>query len=109
MLAGGRAITRTGVERKPNGAAGKAGPNELAGVRPTAAQVRYLRRGLDQPGGKLPLFDDSGAAISPRTIRSCVKQGWAAPWISNPVKPDWFVCKLTDRGRSAVVDEPSVT
>jgi hypothetical protein len=71
-------------------------------VRPTVAQTRYLRRGLDQPGGKLPLFDNSGAAISPRTIRSCVKQGWAEPWIRNPIKPDWLVCKLTERGRSAI-------
>ena len=66
--------------------------------KPTRTQLRYLRRGLDQPAGKLPLFDEFGAAISPRTIRSCVKQGWAESWISNPIKPDWLVCRLTPQG-----------
>jgi hypothetical protein len=26
--------------------------------------------------------------------------GWAEPWFSNPLKPDWLVCKLTDTGRA---------
>lgn len=69
---------------------------------PTAAQRRWLRRGLDQPGGKLPMFDNDGGAISARTIRSCIAHGWAEPWFENPVKPDWLVCKLTDQGRAAV-------
>lgn len=73
-------------------------------VKPTAAQRRYLRRGLEQPAGKLPLFDESGAAISPRTIRSCIKQGWAESWIANPIKPDWLVCRLTPQGRKIVED-----
>lgn len=68
-------------------------------ARPTAAQKSWLARGLDQPGGKLPLFDVSGRRVSPRTIRSCIEQGWAEPWFINPVKPDWLVCKLTPRGR----------
>ncbi|MFQ5783828.1 MAG: hypothetical protein ACE5H8_03270 [Alphaproteobacteria bacterium] len=71
-------------------------------VRPTATQRRWLRRGLDQPGGKLPLFDESGQTINAQTIRSCIRQGWATPWIRNPIKPDWLVCKLTDAGRAAV-------
>lgn len=70
--------------------------------RPTPAQRRWLTRGLDEPGGKLPLFDDAGQAISPQTIRSCVREGWAEPWIHNPIKPDWLVCKLTDAGRAAL-------
>jgi hypothetical protein len=45
------------------------------------------------------LFDEAGAAISPRTIRSCIRQGWAEPWFSNPIKPDWLVCRLTPKGR----------
>jgi hypothetical protein len=72
-----------------------------AELRPTLAQLRYLRRGLDQPGAKLPLFDEEGAAISPRTIRSCIRQGWAEPWFRNPIKPDWLVCRLTAKGRRA--------
>lgn len=65
---------------------------------PTAAQKRWLQKGLDQAGGKLPLFDDEGRQIPARTIRSCVAAGWAEPWFSNPIKPDWLVCKLTAAG-----------
>lgn len=66
--------------------------------KPTWAQFRYLVRGLDQAGGKLPLFDDQGQEIDSRTIRSCIVRGWAQPWHRNPVKPDWLVCRLTDAG-----------
>jgi hypothetical protein len=66
---------------------------------PTAAQRAWLVRGLDQPGGKLPLFDEFGQHIDPRTVRACVEQGWAKPWYPNPLKPDWMVCKLTAQGR----------
>ncbi|TAN58262.1 MAG: hypothetical protein EPN26_01730 [Rhodospirillales bacterium] len=58
-----------------------------------------MRRGLDQPGGKLPLFDEEGQRYHERTIKSCLERGWAQPWFSNPLKPDWLVCKLTDEGR----------
>lgn len=71
----------------------------LAGGRPTAGQLKWLVRGLDQPGGKLPLFDENGQKVSERTVRSCVEKGWAEPWFVNPLKPDWSVCKLTEAGR----------
>jgi len=74
---------------------------------PSALQRAWLRRGLDQPGGKLPLFDEYGQHIDPRTVRACVEQGWAKPWYPNPLKPDWMVCKLTARGR-AVAQSQSV-
>ena len=70
--------------------------------RVSLAQRAWLSRGLNQPGGKLPLFDESGQRISPRTIRSSIDQGWAEPWFANPTKPDWLVCKLTDHGRAAL-------
>lgn len=70
--------------------------------RPTAVQKAYLARGLDQPGGKLPLFDKQGQRYSERTIRSCIEQGWAEPWFDNPVKPDWLVCRLTEAGRTCL-------
>ncbi len=66
---------------------------------PTQIQRLWLRRGLDQPGGKLPLFDMFGQHIDPRTVRACVEQGWAEPWYANPLNPDWLVCKLTPLGR----------
>ncbi len=68
--------------------------------RPTVVQLDWLARGLRQPGGKLPLFDRDGRRVGPRTVRSCVRAGWAEPWFANPVKPDWLVCKLTEAGRA---------
>ena len=70
-------------------------------ARPTASQLRYLKSGLDQPGGKLPLFDQFGQAISRNTIRSCIEHGWAERWFENPTKPDWLVCRITEEGRIA--------
>jgi len=73
-----------------------------AGIRPTASQRRWLIRGLRQPGGKLPLFDENGRRIGDRTKRSCIDRGWAEPWFNNPLKPDWTVCRLTPAGRAAL-------
>lgn len=75
------------------------------GAKPSKVQLAYLRRALQQPGGKLPLFDEEGQRISDRTVRSCIEQGWAEPWFNNPLKPDWLVCKLTDEGRAAALPE----
>ncbi len=76
--------------------------SDSAAARPTASQRAWLARGLDQPGGKLPLFDVQGKQVSPRTVRACIDQGWAEPWFANPLKPDWLVCKLTALGRKLV-------
>ncbi len=70
--------------------------------RPSAVQRVWLRRGRDQPGGKLPLFDQHGQRVDSRTIRSCVENGWAEPWFHNPLKPDWLICRLTQAGRAAI-------
>jgi len=69
-------------------------------VKITKQQLRWLQRGLDQAGGKLPLFDDKGRKINERTIQSCIERGWAEPWFNNPLKPDWLVCKITESGRN---------
>ena len=74
-------------------------------ARPTPAQRRWLERGRDQAGGKLPLFDEDGRDVDPRTIKSCIRQGWAEPWIANPIKPDWLVCRLTAAGREMLERE----
>ena len=70
---------------------------------PSRAQSDWLRRGLEQSGGKLPLFNEEGQQVNERTVRSCIDKGWAEPWFSNPLKPDWIVCKLTDQGRQAIL------
>ena len=72
-------------------------------ILPTKAQIKWLRQGLNQAGGKLPLFDSNGQKISSRTVNTCIKQGWAEPWFNNPIKPDWLVCKLTNAGRRVFI------
>ena len=75
--------------------------NELEGDLPTLVELLYLRRGLTQAGGKLPLFDLDGQDVDAAIVRRCVDRGWAEPWFNNPLKPDWLVCKLTEAGRRA--------
>lgn len=74
--------------------------------RPSEAQWRYLERGLTEPGGKLPLFDRNGQAIPRKTVEACMAHGWAEPWVANPMKPDWLVCKLTAAGYRALGRRP---
>ncbi len=100
----GEATKRSSVRGRP-GARSKrkeASGTASGGRGPTPAQALWLARGLDQAGGKLPLFDADGRRIAEKTIRACIAAGWAEPWFSNPIKPDWLVCRLTDAGRIAV-------
>ena len=83
----------------PLGALRALNDNDDHDIQPSLPELFYLRRGLDQPGGKLPLFDLDGQTIAPQVVRACLKRGWAAPWFNNPLKPDWLVCKLTAAGR----------
>lgn len=73
--------------------------NEVGDDAPTVHELLYLRRGLNQPGGKLPLFDLDGQDVDVDVVKRCLSRGWAEPWFNNPLKPDWLVCKLTDSGR----------
>ncbi len=72
------------------------------GAAPLRAELAYLRRGLRQPGGKLPLFDRRGQEVDSATVSVCLANGWAEHWFTNPVKPDWLVCRLTPAGRAVV-------
>jgi len=76
----------------------KASSEPSPDLRPSAAQLRYLARGLEEPGGKLPLFDRDGREIPRKTIEACIAHGWAEPWVANPMKPSWLVCRLTAEG-----------
>ena len=75
--------------------------NELEGDLPTMVDLLYLRRGLSQAGGKLPLFDMDGQTVADDVVQRCLARGWAEPWFNNPLKPDWLVCKLTEAGKRA--------
>ena len=74
-------------------------------TRPNPAQRRYLARGLTQPGGKLPLFDENGQHVHPALVKACIAHGWAETWFGNPLKPDWLICKLTEEGRRSVEEK----
>ena len=89
-------VARKPARKIPRGSKGSA--------RPSGAQRVFLSRGLSQPGGKLPLFDENGQTVHQQTVKSCLREGWAEPWIGNPLKPDWLVCKLTAAGRRAVTN-----
>ena len=78
--------------------------NELEGDLPTINELLYLRRGLTQAGGKLPLFHLDGQDVEASVVRRCVARGWSEPWFNNPLKPDWLVCKLTDAGRRVATE-----
>jgi len=76
---------------------------------PCPAADAWLRRGLGHPGGKLPLFDEEGQRIPAEIIKTCLEQGWAEPWFSNPLKPEWLICKLTPEGRAMLGALPPPT
>ncbi len=81
-------------------------PTPVPRPRPSPVQLEWLRQGLDQPGGKLPLFDSEGRRYTIGFVRSCIDQGWAEPWFVNPLKEDWLICRLTRAGRAHVLREP---
>jgi hypothetical protein len=96
-----REATEHPAARRQRSPADHAAEN-AAVVRPTEAQRRYLARGLQEPGGKLPLFDREGREVPKKTIEACIAHGWAEPWVKNPIKPDWLVCRLTPAGLRAL-------
>ena len=75
-----------------------------ASLKVSSAQRKWLERGLTQPGGKLPLFDEDGRKVNTAVVKKCVEMGWAEPWFSNPAKSDWLVCKLSSSGRALLSD-----
>jgi hypothetical protein len=81
----------------------RANSSSSKAAKPTDPQRKWLERGLSQPGGKLPLFDQNGRRVDSRIVQACLEKGWADHWFTNPLKPDWQVCKLTEAGR-AVLD-----
>lgn len=74
-------------------------------AKPSLTQLAWLKQGLKQPGGKLPLFDHDGQRIDAHTVQACINHGLAEPWFSNPLKPDWLVCKLTEKGRRILIEQ----
>jgi hypothetical protein len=98
----------TNLSQIPVSPAGHHENTNKAAVRPSLPQRRYLERGLDQPGGKLPLFDRDGREIPEKTVEACIAHGWAERWTTNPIKPDWLVCRLTPAGYRVLGRAPPV-
>lgn len=82
-------------------------PNKILvpSAAPTDEQRRWLGTGLQQPGGKLPLYDEKGLRIPAALIAACVQAGWAAPWAINPTRTDNQICRLTEAGRQVLQKE----
>ena len=97
-------VPAAGKARKPASAAGRKAGTPGGRRVPSELQLIWLRRGLSQPGGKLPLFDDSGQRVSSSVIAACRRAGWIEPWFHNPIKPSWEVCRLTDAGRAMLAE-----
>jgi hypothetical protein len=70
---------------------------------PTPLQREWLKRGLDDPQGKLPMFDDEGQELDQRTVQACLENGWAEKWFENPLRPEVPVCRLTEKGRVVAI------
>jgi len=68
----------------------------------STSERAYLTMGLKQPGGKLPIFDDTGQTFPTSVVKKCIERGFAERWFANPMKPDWLVCRLTETGRRAL-------
>jgi hypothetical protein len=83
-------------------------PTETGAV-PEDRHLHWLRRGLSQPGGKLPLFDEEGQRVDRAVVKACLAAGWAERWFNNPLKPDWVVCRITDAGRAILSIHPDGT
>ena len=71
----------------------------------SAAQRLWLSAGLSQAGGKLPLYNAQGLAIADDIRESCIAAGWAEPWVLNPHQGAARVCRLSDAGRTLLLQQ----
>jgi len=79
-------------------------------VRPSPDELNWMRRGLGQPGGKIPVFDENDNPVDPKIVRRCLEQQWVEPWIGNQKNPDnlYMACRLSPLGRRLVGREPQL-
>ncbi len=62
----------------------------------------WLNGGLNREDGRLAIFDTFGEPVNKAVIKTAIASGYAEPWFSNPMRPQWTVCRLTAKGRAAV-------
>jgi hypothetical protein len=61
--------------------------------------LAWLKTGVNNPEGRLSLFDGGGQRIDGKIQRFAIQSELAEGWFANPMRPDWMVCRLTERGR----------
>ena len=62
----------------------------------------WLKGGLRREDGRLAIFDTFGEPVNKAVIKTAIASGYAEPWFSSPMRPQWTVCRLTAKGRAAV-------
>ena len=62
----------------------------------------WLNGGLNRTDGRLAIFDTFGEPVNKAVIKTAIASGYAEPWFSSPMRPQWTVCRLTAKGRAAV-------
>lgn len=63
----------------------------------------WLRAGLSRPDGRLAMFDQFGEPVNKAMVRSAIAFGLVEPWFASPMRPQWTVCRLTPKGRQALI------
>jgi len=72
-------------------------------ARETEIELRnWLEAGSQRTDGRLAMFDQFGEPVSKGVIKTAIASGLAEPWFSSPMRPQWMVCRITQKGREAL-------
>jgi len=78
-------------------------------ARETDIEMRqWLAGGATRADGRLALFDSFGEPVNKSIVKQAIANGLAEPWFASPMRPQWTVCRLTQKGRAAL-DRQSAT
>ena len=58
----------------------------------------WLSGGEAREDGRLAIFDQFGEPIDKKVIKTAIASGFAEPWFASPMRPQWTVCRLTQKG-----------
>jgi len=73
-------------------------------AREIEAEMRnWLHGGLDREDGRLAIFDMFGEPVNKAVVKSAIASGLAEPWFASPMRPQWTVCRITEKGRAAMM------
>ena len=86
---------------------GKVAANNRGRIAVSISEHSYLSTGLEHREGRLPLFDSHGQEVKLSVIRSCEAKGLIEGWFANPMRPNWRVYRLTEKGRRIAAMSPA--